>query len=82
MSSMLSRAEQAGWVFAFGLVVALAFPWFLWGVDRVVAGLPVWLWWQIGWLGVTAVVFRLFTARAWGLGVTRSAGTREEGERA
>ena len=73
---MVSNTERAGWVLAFATIVALAVPWFLWGVDRVVAGLPVWLWWHIGWMGLAALAFRLFTIRAWGLGVTVDGGDR------
>jgi hypothetical protein len=34
------------------VLVALAVPWFLWGSGRVVAGLPVWVWWHIGLMGL------------------------------
>ncbi|SDF58825.1 DUF3311 domain-containing protein [Halorientalis regularis] len=51
------------------LLVALAVPWFWWGSSRVVAGLPVWVWWHVGWMGLTAVVFAVFARRAWGVGV-------------
>ena len=67
---MVSSAERIGWVLVFAILVAFAVPWFLWGVDRVVAGLPVWLWWHVGWMGLAAAAFRLFTIRAWGIGVT------------
>jgi len=66
---MASRAERYGWVVALALVVALAVPWFLWGDSRTALGLPLWLWWHVGWMGLAAVVFRLFAARAWGAGV-------------
>ena len=58
------------WVSVFALLPALAIPWFLWGSSRMFAGLPVWLWWHIGWMVLAAVVFRAFTRRAWGLGIT------------
>jgi len=51
------------------VLVALAVPWFMWGSSRVVAGLPVWVWWHIGWLALTAVVFAVFARTAWGVGV-------------
>jgi hypothetical protein len=58
--------------YAWGLValvlVALAVPWFLWGSSRVVAGLPVWVWWHIGWMGLTTVVFYVFTRTGWDVG--------------
>ncbi|MFB6153621.1 MAG: DUF3311 domain-containing protein [Halodesulfurarchaeum sp.] len=55
------------WVGIFLVLAALAVPWFLWGDETVVAGLPVWLWWHIGWMILTAVTFRRFATRHWGL---------------
>jgi hypothetical protein len=49
----------------FVVLITFSIPWFLWGSAAVVAGLPVWLWWHIGWLGVTAVVFALFSRTEW-----------------
>ncbi|ELZ78074.1 DUF3311 domain-containing protein [Haloferax larsenii] len=57
------------WVATFAVLVALAVPWFLWGDSRVFAGLPLWLWWHIGWMVLTAAVFHLFTRRAWDRGM-------------
>jgi hypothetical protein len=59
------------WILVFAVLVALAIPWFLWGDGTVVAGLPVWLWWHIGWMALAAVVFALFARGAWdrGMGV-------------
>lgn len=68
-SSPASRVEAALWVAALVVVVALAVPWFLWRSSAVVFGLPVWLWWHVGWMGVAAVVFHAFGRRAWGVGV-------------
>ncbi|WP_181686039.1 DUF3311 domain-containing protein [Halorhabdus salina] len=51
------------------LLSSLAIPWFLWGSDAVVAGLPLWLWWHVGWMCLTAIVFYAFTRRAWGVGI-------------
>ena len=62
--------RSLAWATTFALIVALAIPWFLWGSSRVIAGLPIWLWWHIGWMVLTALVFRAFTRRAWGLGIT------------
>lgn len=61
------------WASVFGVLVALAIPWFLWGDSRVVAGLPLWLWWHIGWMGAATVAFYAFTRSDWQLlaGVTR-----------
>ncbi len=67
---MVSRVETYGWVVALGLVVALAVPWFLWGESQLVGGLPVWLWWHIGWMLLASAVFWVFTRRAWGIGIT------------
>lgn len=51
------------------VLVALAVPWFLWGDSTVVAGLPLWLWWHVGWMTLTAGVFAVFARTAWGVGV-------------
>ncbi|KTG09347.1 hypothetical protein AUR64_16335 [Haloprofundus marisrubri] len=61
------------WVVAFAVLVVFAVPWFLWGDSRIVAGLPLWLWWHIGWMGVASATFYAFTRGAWdrGMGVTR-----------
>ncbi len=60
------------WIAVFAILVAFAVPWFLWGDSTVVAGLPVWLWWHIGWMVLASIVFWVFTNRAWdrGMGVT------------
>ncbi|MDZ5810635.1 DUF3311 domain-containing protein [Halorubrum sp. AD140] len=58
------------WIPTFALLVALAVPWPLWGVDRVVAGLPVWIWWHVAWLGLCAVLFAEFVrSGAWERGM-------------
>jgi hypothetical protein len=67
---MVSRRERYGWVIVMAVLIALAIPWFLWGNSRVVYGLPVWLWWHIGWMVLAALVFWAFATRAWGIGVT------------
>ncbi|WP_436924872.1 DUF3311 domain-containing protein [Halosimplex amylolyticum] len=66
---MHERARVLGWSAVGILLAALAVPWFMWGADGVTAGLPIWVWYHVGWLGLTAVVFWVFSRRAWGLGV-------------
>lgn len=66
---MANSREKYLWTLVFGALVALAVPWFLWRSAAVVAGLPVWVWWHVGWLALAAAAFRLFATRAWGLGV-------------
>lgn len=66
----MSRFAWYAWLGVFLLLIALAIPWFLWGQDDVIAGLPVWLWWHIGWMLVAGVVFWRFADRWWGLGIT------------
>jgi len=70
---MTSSIERIGWGIAFLLLAALGIPWFLWGSDRVVAGLPVWIWWHVGWMVLTAAVFWLFARRSWGLWIESDA---------
>lgn len=66
---MRERSEIVLWSVVAAVLVALAVPWFLWGDDTVVAGLPAWVWWHVGWLCVTSLVFWVFTRVAWGVGV-------------
>jgi hypothetical protein len=63
---MVSRTALA-WAACFLLLLALAVPWFLWRNDALFAGLPVWLWWHVAWMLVTAVAFAAFASRDWGL---------------
>lgn len=51
------------------VLMALAVPWFLWDNGTVAAGLPVWLWWHVGWMMLASIVFAAFTRTDWGLGV-------------
>ncbi|WP_144905058.1 DUF3311 domain-containing protein [Halobellus captivus] len=53
------------WIGVFGVLVAFAIPWFLWGDARTWLGLPLWLWWHIGWMGLASLTFALFTRRGW-----------------
>ncbi|RQG92207.1 DUF3311 domain-containing protein [Natrarchaeobius chitinivorans] len=77
----MRRRELAGWA-AVGIVLCtFAIPWFLWGDGTVIAGIPLWLWWHIGWMGLASVVFWLFASRAWGIGIEtepRSASSRDD----
>jgi hypothetical protein len=65
----MSRTEVATWAVVALVLVALAVPWFLWGRSGVVAGLPIWVWWHVGWMGLTALVFAVFAEYGWGVGV-------------
>ncbi|MCL9816621.1 DUF3311 domain-containing protein [Natronocalculus amylovorans] len=69
---MADRIVDVLWVVAFALLTVFSVPWFLWGDGTVVAGLPAWLWWHIGWMVVATALFWQFTKRAWdrGMGVT------------
>jgi hypothetical protein len=66
---MAGSDARYAWSIVALVLVALAVPWFLWGSSSVMAGLPVWVWWHIGWMVLTAGVFYAFTRTAWGLGV-------------
>lgn len=70
---MARSTEKYLWLAVAGILIALAIPWFLWGNDLVVLGLPIWVWWHIGWMGLTAFVFWVFTTRAWGIGIEEAA---------
>lgn len=64
---MGSRRERIGWMLVAAIGLSLAIPWFLWGSDWLVFGLPVWLWWHVGWLVLASVAFYGFVTRSWGL---------------
>jgi hypothetical protein len=70
---MRRKSRTFLWTFVFVVLVALAIPWFLWGDSRVVAGLPLWLWWHIGWMALATVAFYAFAQSDWDrlMGVTR-----------
>jgi hypothetical protein len=71
----MGRLQLAGWItVALGLC-AFTIPWFLWNDATVVAGVPLWLWWHIGWMVLASVVFWLFAERAWGLGIESGSGS-------
>ncbi len=69
------------WVGALAVVVAFAVPWFLWRNATVVAGLPVWLWWHVGWMLLASVTFYLFTRSAWDRLMTGPVAGRTGGSR-
>lgn len=73
---MFSTVERYGWAVLMAVLLAFAIPWFLWGNSQVIYGLPVWLWWHIGWMIAASVVFWVFTKRAWGLGIVDLSGDR------
>jgi hypothetical protein len=68
---MTRTRTDALWIAAFALLVAFAVPWFLWRDATVVAGLPVWLWWHVGWMALASATFYAFArSGAWERGVT------------
>lgn len=66
---MTSTVATYAWIGVMAVLVVLAIPWFLWGNSQVVAGLPIWVWWHVGWMILAAVVFWAFAKRAWGIGI-------------
>ena len=74
----MRRLELAGWSTVGIVCCALAIPWFLWGDSTVVAGLPLWLWWHVGWMLLASAVFWAFARRAWGIGIESGSGSGTE----
>lgn len=66
---MTRPTEKYLWIIVFSVLVTLAIPWFFWGTDRLVVGLPIWVWWHIAWMVIAAITFHLFASRAWGIGI-------------
>lgn len=79
MSGDPSRGERVGWGVTMMIVAGLTIPWFLWGEDTVVAGLPIWVWWHACWMAVASIAFHAFARRAWGMGVVRAPGSETDG---
>ena len=75
------RRRSVAWATVFALLVAFAVPWFLWRSSTVIAGLPIWVWWHVGWMVLTMGVFYVFTRTDWGLWMGPNADTVGEGER-
>ena len=71
---MVSTVERYGWAVLMIVLMAFAIPWFLWGDGRIALGLPLWLWWHIGWMVAASIVFWAFTKRAWGIGIVGTDG--------
>ncbi|MDG5776429.1 DUF3311 domain-containing protein [Haloarculaceae archaeon H-GB2-1] len=59
------------WAVVALVLTALAIPWFLWRSDAVAFGLPIWLWWHVGWMCLAAAVFAVFARSGWGVFVER-----------
>ena len=76
----MRRLEIAGWSTVAVVLSALSIPWFLWGDSTLVAGLPLWLWWHVGWMLVASAVFWIFARRAWGLGIEHGPGSGTGGD--
>lgn len=53
------------WYGVFAILVVFAIPWFMWRDATTWAGLPVWLWWHIGWMLVASAAFYAFSRGAW-----------------
>jgi len=72
-SKRTHRLQATGWAIAAVVLVAGSIPWFLWRDSTVVAGLPLWLWWHVGWLCLASFSFLAFTRYGWGIGVESGA---------
>jgi len=75
-----SRFELLGWGAGAFVLAALAVPWFLWRDSTVVAGLPLWLWWHVGWMVLASMGFFAFTRYGWGVGIEATGDRAGTGE--
>jgi hypothetical protein len=71
---MVSIVERYLWGTVFVLLIVFSVPWFLWGSSQVIAGLPVWIWWHVGWMALASLAFWVFSQRAWGLWIEGAGG--------
>ena len=62
---MSRRARLAAWIVGFAAFMVMGVPWFLWGSSTVRFGLPLWVWYHVGWLVGAAVVFWAFARWFW-----------------
>jgi hypothetical protein len=74
----MSRPALWGWIVVAVGLSALTIPWFLWGDATLVAGIPLWLWWHVGWMGLASLVFWLFARRFWGIGIESNGDSRDD----
>jgi len=65
----MSTARVVAWTVVALVLLALAVPWFLWGSSATAVGLPLWLWWHVGWMVLASAVFAVFARTDWGLGI-------------
>lgn len=68
---MKRKMKKVVWSIVALVLVTFAVPWFMWESDTIIVGLPTWIWWHIGWMFLTSIIFWLFTSRDWGLGVEK-----------
>jgi hypothetical protein len=71
---MVSMIERYLWGSVFVLLIVFSVPWFLWGSSQVIVGLPVWIWWHVGWMVLASLAFWVFSQRAWGLWIKGATG--------
>lgn len=53
------------WVAIFLVTMVMGVPWFLWRSSRLFMGIPVWVWYHIGWLLFLVFLFWLFVRTYW-----------------
>lgn len=70
---MPRSTEKYLWIAIAVVLIAFAIPWFLWGNNQILLGLPIWVWWHIGWMLLATILFWVFTKRAWGIGIEEAA---------
>lgn len=76
----MKRHESFAWAAVFVLLATFAIPWYLWRNETTVLGIPVWLWYHVGWMLLAAATFAVFGRRAWGVWIEdHGASGRREG---
>ncbi|RLE14708.1 hypothetical protein DRJ04_01850 [Candidatus Aerophobetes bacterium] len=54
------------WIVVFFITMVMGIPWFFWGSSSCFIGIPVWVWYHIGWLLFLIFLFWLFVKTYWG----------------
>jgi len=53
------------WAIALFIIMVMGVPWFLWGSSFLFLGIPVWVWYHVGWLFLVTIIFWIFVRTFW-----------------
>ena len=62
---MTKLKKKVVWVVVFFITTVMGVPWFLWGSSLLFIGIPLWVWYHVGWLLFAVFLFWLFVKTYW-----------------